>query len=317
MKTISKIIALVLISATGFAQQDAQFNQYIFNELVINPAYAGTKGVFNVNAIYSNQWTGFTGSPTTQTLSVDGPITDKIGVGLHLINDKIGAENQNGIFGSYSFKVKIGDIFKLSMGIAAGTTNFNIDGNKLITQNPDDPQVPKSMINKFRFDSKAGVFFYSERFFAGFSCSNITANIFKSKDLMVANQVRHYYLTSGYVFDIAPKFKFKPSFLIKEDFKAPTNIDINGFLLYNERFWLGASVRTGAKIFTTNDLESALKLRDAVLFMAEYNINDLFRIGYAYTYSISALSDYPGHEFSLGYYFPNKSTTKMRSPRYF
>jgi type IX secretion system PorP/SprF family membrane protein len=317
MKTISKILVLMLFTATGYAQQDAQYNQYIFNELVINPAYAGTKEVFNVNAIYSNQWTGFTGSPTTQTLSVDGPVTDKIGVGLHLINDKIGAENQNGIFGSYSFKVKINSSLKLSMGIAAGTTNFNINGNDLVTVNPDDPQVPKSMINKFRFDSKAGLFLYNVRFFAGFSSSNITANIFKSKDLLVANQVRHYYLTSGYVFDIAPKFKFKPSFLVKADFKAPTNIDLNVFFLYNERFWLGSSVRTGANIFTSNDLQNSLKTRDAILFMAEYNINDLFRIGYAYTYSLSVLSDYPGHEFYLGYYFPNKTTSNMRNPRYF
>jgi len=317
MKTILKILALMLFTATGYAQQDAQYNQYIFNELVINPAYAGTKDVFNVNAIYSNQWTGFTGSPTTQTLSIDGPVTDKIGVGFHIINDKIGAENQNGIFGSYSFKVKLNSTLKLSMGIAVGATNFNIDGNELTTVNQDDPQVPKSMINKFRFDSKAGVFLYNERFFTGFSSSNITADIFKSKDLLVAGQVRHYYLTSGYVFDIAPKFKFKPSFLIKADFKAPTNIDINGFFLYNKRFWLGASLRTGARIFTSSDIDNNLKLRDAILFMAEYNINDLFRIGYAYTYSVSALSDYPGHEFSLGYYFPNKSTSSMKNPRYF
>ncbi|HNW99279.1 MAG TPA: type IX secretion system membrane protein PorP/SprF [Bacteroidales bacterium] len=317
MKTITKILALMLFTATGYAQQDAQYNQYIFNMLVINPAYAGTKEVFNANAIYSSQWTGFAGSPTTQTLGIDGPITNKIGVGLHLINDKIGAENQNGIFGSYSFKVKISKTLKLSMGIAIGATNFNIDGSELVTITPDDPQVPKSMTNKFRFDSKTGVFLYNERFFAGISCSNLTADVFKSKDLLVASQVRHYYLTSGYVFDIAPNFKFKPSFLMKEDFKAPSNIDINAFLLYNNKFWLGASIRTGAKIFTTGDLESSLRLRDAFLVMAEYNINDLFRVGYAYTYSISTLSDYPGHEFSLGYYFPNKTTSSVINPRYF
>lgn len=317
MKTIIKIITLMLITASGYAQQDAQYNQYIFNELVINPAYAGTKDVFSLNAIYSNQWTGFSGSPTTQTLSIDGPLTEKIGVGIHLINDKLGAQNENGAFGSYSFKVKLNSKLHLSMGIAAGVSNFSVDGTKLITEMADDPEIPTHMINKFRFDSKAGLFMYSERFFAGLSASNITADVFKSNDLMVANQVRHYYLTSGYVFDLVPKLKFKPSFLVKEDFEAPTNIDVNGFFLYNERFWLGASIRTGAKIFTRNDLQNSLRLRDAVLFMAEYNINDLFRLGYAYTYTISALSDYPGHEFSLGYYFPNKSPAKMKSPRYF
>jgi type IX secretion system PorP/SprF family membrane protein len=317
MKTLIKITALLLITVSGYAQQDAQYNQYIFNAMVINPAYAGTKEVVNVNAIYATQWAGLSGSPNTQTLSIDGAPTSKVGIGFQLINDNIGAQSNQSLFGDYSYKVRLNDKLKLSMGVAVGATYLSLDGSKLVTDNPDDPAIPHTMVTKLRLDAKTGLFLYSDRFYAGLSSTDLLANVFKSNNLMVAAQTRHYYLTSGYVFDVGTYFKIKPSFLLKEDFKAPMNIDVNAFVLYREKFWLGSSVRLGARVFKNKDLQNSLKTRDAVVFMAEYNINDKLRIGYAYTYSLSVLRDYPGHEFSLGYYFPNRTDTKMKSIRYF
>ena len=112
-------------------------------------------------------------------------------------------------------------------------------------------------------------------------------------------------------------FKFKPSFLIKEDFKAPTNIDVNAFFLYNDKFWLGASYRTGAKIFNTNKMDNSLKYKDALTFMADFTISEKFRIGYAYTHSLSAFNEFPGHEISVGYYFPQKPEKRMKYLKYF
>lgn len=315
MKKILYIIA-ILASTSAVAQQNAQFSQYIFNELVINPAYAGTKGLVNLSAIYSNQWEGFKGSPSTQTLALDAAVSEKIGLGFHLINDNIGAQTQQGFFSSYAYKIPITEKLKLSMGLAVGASYFTLDGNKLLSGEEYDPAIPMSLETKFRFDTKTGLFLYSDRFYAGFSVSDLLANVFHPEDLMIATQARHYYLTSGYVFDLSEKFKFKPSFLIKEDFEAPTNIDINSFFLYNERVWLGVTGRFGAKIFS-NDLDNTLKMRNAFSFMIEYNITDRFRVGYAYTQSVNAMKNYPGHEIALGYYFPNKLSTKMKTPRYF
>jgi type IX secretion system PorP/SprF family membrane protein len=317
MKTKLYILILLTITATSYAQQNAQYNQYIFNELVINPAYAGSKELWNINGIYSSQWTGLNGAPATQTISVDGAVSEKIGLGVHLINDHIGAQSQQGIYGSYAYRIRLNEKFKLSLGLAAGASYFTLDGTQLTQETPNDPAIPQTMETKLRFDSKTGVFLYSDRFYAGLSVSDLLSDVLKSKDLMVATQARHYYITSGYVLDLGGKFKFKPSFLIKEDFKAPTNIDLNAFFLYNERFWLGMSVRTGAKIFNTKNLDNSLKYKDAVTFMTDFNITDKFRIGYAYTLTLSALKDYPGHEISIGYYFPDKQLTKMKNVRYF
>jgi type IX secretion system PorP/SprF family membrane protein len=300
-----------------YAQQNAQFNQYIFNSLVINPAYAGSKGLWNINGIYSSQWTGLSGAPTTETMSIDGALSEKIGIGIHLLNDHIGAQSQQGIFGSYAYKIKINDKYKLSLGLAVGASYFTIDGSKLTMETPNDPAIPTTLVTKLKFDSKAGAFFNSKRFYAGFSVSDLLSNVSKSNDLLVPNQARHYYLTSGYVFDLGENFKFKPSFLLKEDFKAPTNIDLNAFFLFKERFWLGASYRTGAKIFNNKSLDNTLKYADGLTLMADFNISDALRIGYAYTYSLSALKEYPSHEICIGYYFPDKITTKMKNVRYF
>lgn len=311
------MIALVLIAASVYAQQDPQFNQYIFNELVINPAYAGTKGVVNANAIYTTQWAGFSGSPSTQTVSIEGPATDNVGLGLHIVNDQTGVQSQQSIFGSYAYHFKISGKFKLSLGIAAGASYYTVDGTQIVMENPGDPAIPTYKATSLQFDSKTGLFLYSDRFFAGASVSDLLANVFKTKNLMVATPTRQYFLTSGYVFDLSKKFKIKPSFLVKQDFNAPSNIDINVFVLYNDRFWLGVTERTGARIFQSSDLQSSIKSADALVFMADFNISDRLRIGYAYTYSTSVLNAYPGHEFSLGYTIPNKIMTKMSSIRYF
>jgi type IX secretion system PorP/SprF family membrane protein len=316
MKTIIISTALLLLFISGNGQQNTQFNQYIFNELIINPAYAGTKQVLNLNASYSTQWTGFPGAPTTQTVSIEGPVSKSIGLGLHFVNDKLGAQSQQGLFGSYSYKINLSEKMKLSFGVAAGASFFTLDGTMLTLENPNDPEIPQTLVRSLRFDSKAGLFLYGERFYAGFSVSDLLADVFKSKDLQVTKQIRHYYLTAGYIFDLGQNFKLKPSFLLKEDFRSPTTFDINSFLMFRELFWVGASVRLGATIFN-NDLDNTLRNRNALIFMTNWSITDRFRIGYAYTHTLTALQQFSGHELQLGYYFRTKVTPPMLTPRFF
>ena len=184
MKRICNISIFFLVAASCFAQQDAQYNQYIFNELVINPAYAGTKEIINANAFFSKQWVGVDGSPSTQTVSVDGPASEKMGLGLQLLNDNIGAQSQQSLFGSYSYKLRINEKYKLSLGLALGASYFSINGSKLTTATPDDPSIPKTSEKKLLLDAKTGLFFYSERFYAGLSVTDLLANSLKTIHFM-------------------------------------------------------------------------------------------------------------------------------------
>lgn len=317
MKTILTTIAAIMISAFVFAQQNAQYNHYIFNQLAINPAYAGTKGMVNVNGIYNSQWTRLTGAPITQSLGVEGPAMKNLGLGLHMIQDRLGAQSHTGIYGNYAYQIRLNNKFNISMGVATGVSYYTMDGTQLIQDADFDPAIPQSMETVTRFDSKVGLFLYSDKFYAGFSVSELTANVKSTYDLLVAGQVQHYYLTAGYVFDLSEDIKFKPGFLIKEDFRAPTNVDVNAFFLYKKKFWLGGTFRTGAEVFKNKDLDQSLRTRDAIVIMTDINVSDNFRVGYAYTHSLSALNDYPGHEISLGYFFKPSKNALMLTPRYF
>lgn len=317
MKKNIIIIALVLLGIQGFAQQNSVLNQYIFNPMTINPAYAGTKQWTHVNLSYSALWVGFDGAPSTQMLSIEGAPTKSMGLGLQLINDKIGAQNQQGLFGSYSYILKLNEKVNLSMGLAVGLSNFMVDGGKLNAETIDDNFVPLNRINNFRFDPKFGLFLYSARFYAGLSITDMLGDLIQAPDGLNVAQARHYYLTAGYVFDLGENVKFKPSFLIREDFKAQTNMDVTAHFLFKEKFWLGATYRFGANILTSEGLDNSLKMRDAVVFMTEWNINKSWLIGYAYTQSVSSLSSWGGHEIILDYTLPAKMDTRMKTPRYF
>ena len=319
MKTTIIITAMLFVAMVAKAQQNAQYSQYIFNQLVINPAYAGAKGMVNINGIYSSQWAGLDGAPTTLSLSVEGPVYTSMGAGIHIIQDKIGAQSQTSAYGSYAYKIRLGQNWRLSMGVAAGISYYTISGGEFsrFDENLNDPSIPLASEVTSRFDTKAGLFIFNKQFYAGFSVSDLTANVKSPDDMLVASQIQHYYLTAGYVFKINKDFKFKPGFLIKQDFKAPTNVDLNAYFLFKDRFWLGATVRTGADIFSNPDLDNTLRYRDALILMADLNITDNLRIGYSYTYSMTALSNYAGHEIMMGYYFAKKPKTKMLTPRFF
>ncbi len=309
MKRICSISIFLLVAASCFAQQDAQYNQYIFNELVINPAYAGTKEIINANAFFSKQWIGVDGSPSTQTVSIDGPIGDKMGLGLQIINDNIGAQSQQSLFGSYAYKLRINDKYKLSLGLALGASYYSLDGKDLTTATPDDPAVPKVLESKLLMDAKTGLFFYSDRFYAGLSVTDLLANAFKNNPFYT-QEVRNYFLTTGYVFDVLPKLKIKPSFLLKHAYESPSNIDINVFFLYDLRFWIGGTYRFGSKLLANSSLSNSLEDRDGFVIMLDYNVNEKFRVGYAYNMTTSIFQSYTTHEISLGYFIPSKVPVK-------
>ncbi len=317
MKKIIQTFVILLISSVSFAQQNSLMNHYIFNQMTINPAYVGTKQWTNLNFTTASQWTGLDGAPLTAVLSLEGPISQQNGLGVQIINDKIGAQYQQSIYGSFSHILKLSENWKLSMGIAIGASYFTLDGTKL-NSSELDPAVPQSSVNTLRFDPKTGIFLYSDRFYAGFSVNDLLGDLIQSKkNVLITKQARHYYLTSGYVFDLGDNFKLKPSFLIRDDLKAQSTLDINNFLLYKETFWVGFTYRFGFSSLFNNQLDNTLRMRNAVVFMTEWNINKSLIVGYAYTMSTTALSGFSGHEIEIAYTFPKKSDTRMRTPRYF
>ncbi len=313
MKNYTSIFAILFLSGNAFSQQEMLQSQYMFNGLFINPAYAGTHNFAEATALYRNQWTGLDGAPETQTLGADAPIYEGLmGVGLTLINDRIGDTRQTEVFANWSYHLNLdskGET-KMSFGIRAGFADYNalLTETKVFDEN--DPVFSQNIGNAFVPKFGAGVYFYSALWYAGLSVPTIYA---ADKDIRFAINDEsdryfrpHTYLTAGYVFQLNDDLALKPSFLLRYLNNIPLQADINCNLLIKNTFWIGASYRTG----------------DAVVGIIEYNIYNLvgadMRIGYSYDFTTSRLSDYSSgsHEVMLSLRF-NKEPIKTKSPRYF
>ncbi|AKD05546.1 hypothetical protein PKOR_05810 [Pontibacter korlensis] len=313
MKKLLVLIGIAL-APSAFAQQAPQYSQYIFNELVVNPAYAGSKEITSINGTYRTQWTGLQGAPTSQTLSVDGPTNNKsLGWGVHLLNDEIGAQSQTSVYGALSTRIRLDRYSDLALGIAAGVSQYVLDGTRLDpgSEMPDQA-IPEGRVSQVLPDLKIGAFYNTERFYAGLSVANLVP--FKDSKTEIATPRRHYFLSSGYVFDLSRNVRLKPSVLVKEDFRSPTAVDLNSFVLLFDRLWLGASYRTALPMFTDQQMKE-LDKRNAVVLIAQVYATQKLRIGYSYDISLNKFRNYSSHEVSVGYYFLKKKYGRILTPR--
>lgn len=317
MKTKLRYLLVLLCSLAihqTMAQQAPQYTQYIFNELVINPAYSGSKDILNVNATYRSQWTGLDGAPTTQTLSVDGPArNNRLGWGAHLINDEAGAQSQTGISANIAVRIYLTRKSQLSLGVAGGLMQHTLDGTKLHAgDDQPDVAIPEERVSRLLPDAKLGIFYNTERYYAGLSVANLIP--YRADKMVVTTPRRHYFFSTGYMFDLGPYVRLKPSFLLKEDFNGPANMDFNAFFVLYNRVWLGGSYRTAVNMFTDVNMDE-IKKRNAWGLMAQVYATPKFRIGYSYDVSLTKMQDYASHEVSLGYSFFRKQNGRTITPR--
>lgn len=317
MRKLGVLLVMLLLSWKGYAQQAPQYTQYIFNELIINPAYAGSKEIVNANLTHRSQWVGIEGAPTTQTFSVDGASRSGIlGFGLNAMNDELGAQRQTGLHGNLAVRLRMSETAKLALGFAAGMAQYTLDGTKLNTGNtrPDQALNP-GRVSELMPDFRIGAFFNTERFYTGLSVANLINTT--GDNMEVAMPKRHYFLSSGYVVDITQSLIFKPSFLVKEDFNSPTSLDLNAFFLLGERIWLGGSYRTAVQVHGNYTDEYELDRRNAWAAIAQLYVTPKLRLGYSYDVSLNAMRQHASHEISLGYSFFKKQDSRMLTPRYF
>jgi type IX secretion system PorP/SprF family membrane protein len=309
------LFIVLLVGASANAQQLPLYSQYIFNGLAINPGYAGSKSMTSVNASYRSQWVNIDGAPQTQSLSADGEYSKNVAWGAQVMNDRIGAQGRFSLLGTYAYRIYFSEKSRMAFGLSGGMERYTVNRDKLVTGDPNDPAVMGLVESSWKPDARFGVFYNTERFYAGASMMNILGDLVSRNDNIMDVQ-RHYFFNTGYVFDISQKVKLKPSVMVKEDFHAPTNIDLNTFVLLDNRLWLGATYRTGVSLFHPK-LDNDLVRRDAVVLATDFYINNHFRLGYSYDMDIAGLKSFNTHELSLGYYFIKKQDTPMVSPRYF
>jgi type IX secretion system PorP/SprF family membrane protein len=321
MKKLLTLFITILSSNLLYAQQDAQQSQYMFNGIYINPAYAGYQERLNFHSYFRTQWTGIEGGPKSMSLAVDAIANNgNVGLALQLSNDRLGAQSNLSAYANYAYRLRMNEegSSRLALGFGLGVMQLGING-ALLNPNDPEPNMPIGMQSTIVPDGRVGIFYSDNKYYAGISADNLIAQFVNVRNRgYVAQPEPHYYLTGGALFPLSTDLLLKPSVLLKDDAGGPTSLDVNAFVLFGERFWLGGSYRTGVKLYNKNYLQSNLSnLNSFVAAMQVFPLENL-RIGYAYDISIGPLKSYSGgtHEISVGFYLKTQKA-RMLTPRFF
>lgn len=335
MKTLYFTILLLLTTIIGWAQQKPQYTQYIFNNYLINPAITGIENYTDIKAGYRNQWTGLDGAPVTMYFTAHTPIGNKFiqgdpmsqpangedpmsrsyvqdyqaapahhGIGFTVVSDKAGPITQSNYDITYAYHLGITNNLNLSVGVAAGLANINLNTSQITLENALDPAIANGNTNQFKPDLGLGVWAYSATYFVGISAQQVLPQTLYFSSNSTYNQsktVPHYFITGGVKLFLAEDITLLPSVMFKYVNPVPSTFDLNLKMAFKDKFWIGGSYRRN----------------DAIAAMAGINVGSFLNFGYAYDFTTSNLNTVSNgtHEIILGIMLNN--AYKVICPRRF
>ena len=275
LKTRFLIIIFVLLNLSLFAQQIPTLSQFMENNYMVNPAVAGTKAYSPLVFNYKRWWSGMDDAPAMQSISSHFQAGDNVGLGGKIFNYATGPLSKMGMEATYAYQLKLGNNgAKLSLGLSAQIYQVYLNKSLLKLEEQDDNAVIFGSEKLITPDAAFGVYYYNEHYYAGLAAYQL----FNRKvDMMTENilenrQVRHYFLTAGYTYDINNNYSLEPSLLAKFIESGISQAELNLKGVYKQSFWLGLGYRTG----------------DAVVVNAGIR-KDRFVFGYAYDYSLNEI----------------------------
>ena len=303
-KAILLLLLSIFVQINVFSQQDPHYTQYMLNTMSVNPAYVGSKGHTVLTALGRTQWVGFDGAPDTQTLSYDTSLgLNRVGLGINLVNDKLGPSHELYLDGNVSYTVETGEEGNLAFGLKLGGRILNVDWS-LGTKDENDPNFAQNIVNRFLPTVGAGIYYYEPEWYIGLSVPNFLRQEHYDAETPtgeIAVERMHSFLIAGYVFDISDDVKFKPAAIAKVVFGAPMSLDISANFLFSERFRVGAAWRWS----------------DSIAALLGVQVSESLHIGYAYDLTTSNYNvvNSGTHEVLLRYEIFKQA--RIKSPRFF
>ncbi|PIB32469.1 PorP/SprF family type IX secretion system membrane protein [Olleya marilimosa] len=308
----NKILILIAVISSFYvtelsAQQDAQYTQYMYNTLSINPAYAGSRDGLSALLLYRTQWVGLDGAPDTGTFNIHSPFGDEqnVGLGLSVVNDRIGPTQETYFDVSFSYSINTSDDGRLSFGLNGGGSLLDIKYSELSAYNNGDVLLQSDIDNKFSPQIGAGVYYRNaDKWYLGLSVPNILeTKYFDDASLSQASERMHFYLMGGYVFDINQDLKLKPAFLVKQVSGSPLQADVTANALYKDKFTFGLAYRWDA----------------AVSGLLGYQVSESLMLGFGYDREVTDLGQtkFDAGSFEVFLRFEPRDLTKILSPRFF
>ena len=306
------ILLLGLSSISLYSQQDAQYTQYMYNTVSINPAYAGNRDVLSVVGLHRNQWVGIEGAPRTSTLSLSTPLGEsrRVGLGTSIIQDEIGPSKETYLSIDFSYTIPTSEKGRLSFGLKASAQLIDVDFSKLNINEISDPTYATNIDNRFNPNVGVGLFYHSEKFYMGLSVPNLLETEHFDRQNFVGNQSSgvtaqedtNFYFITGKVFTLSDSVLLKPVLLSKLVFGAPLQVDLSANFLIHEKFTLGAAYRWDA----------------AFSGLAGFQVSDSIFIGLAYDRETTDLQRFNDGSFELLLRFDLfKKYSQVITPRFF
>lgn len=301
MKKLQILTVGLLLTAFGSkAQLLPQFSQYMFSDYLLNPAIGGTHDYWQVKMDYRYQWAGIKDSPKTYMLGAYGPHKRlPMGYGGYIFNDALGPYSTTGLYGSYSYNIKISGDIRLSMGLFAGVIYEKIDAGGVLDANDEIIKQIGNGKSTVYPDGSLGFYLYTSQYFFGVSANHLFFNnlsLLEKYDFQNSrkSKVKQYFnIQGGYKYNINRNFDLEPTILMKTAFNYDFITDISVRTIYQKMVWAGLGFRYN------------FKNPEAAYIFVGYNYNDMINIGYSYDYTVSRLrnSSYGSHEIMIGVKF--------------
>ena len=299
--------------AEASAQQDAQYTQYMYNTMTVNPGYVGSRGQLSMAGLYRSQWVGLEGAPSTFTLNLHSPIRNsKLGYGVSIVNDEIGdgTVQETYLDAMVSYTIDVSRDAKLSFGLKAGGNILNLDFNKL--RNFDaEPVSTDNIENRFSPNFGLGMYYHTNNFYLGLSAPNLLQTEHFDNSQTDANALEflskeriNFYFITGYVFDLNGNLKFKPALLTKMVGGAPLQVDLSANFMFNDKFTFGAAYRWDA----------------ALSALVGFQVSEQFMLGLAYDRETTELGGTQFNDGSFEVFLRFelvRSFQRLVSPRFF
>jgi len=310
IKKITFFVVLIAGMQLASAQQKPQYTQYVFNNLLLNPAVTGIENYTDIKLGYRSQWTGLQGAPVTSYLTIDAPIGNNFiqgdatafpaeggenpssrlytqnymaaephhGIGFMIVSDQAGPITTTNIDATYAYHLGLTDRLNLAVGVAAGVNHISLNTSEITLETPLDPAIANGNNSQWTPDLSTGIWLYSSNYYFGASVQQLLpANLYFSTDHNSFDQsktVPQYFVTGGIKLFLTDDITLLPTFLIKEINPVPLTFDINAKISFKDKLWIGASYRHG----------------DSFGVLAGINISSFINIGYSYDITTSALN---------------------------
>lgn len=314
MRKFPILILLMFVFIGGYAQQEAQYTQFMYNKLALNPAYAGSSEVPCFSCIHRSQWVGFEGAPTSQVLNFHIPFfKNRVGIGASISHDKIGPTNSWDAKLMYAYRIPVGS-GNLGIGLQGSLKGYQVRFDETSATHSGDDGIPTASTTRILPNFGAGLYYNTPKFYMGLSMPTILKGDLSydeySSDADFGVEQTHIYLMAGYLFEISDVVKFKPAFLAKSTANAPFDLDVNGTFIFLDKFWTGLSYRLGGNLGNS--------FGESIDLTFQYQISKSIRAGLAYDFSLTKIRAYNSGTFEIFLEYCMKyNDNRLTNPRFF